>query len=334
MQEERFGDVARDAIIALTVFRVSNIALFNRTRGIVMRLVNFGPVGIEQPGVLVDDDTVVPLVPILARAGLRLHDMKDILALWSTIRTIVEPQLTLERDRIALSDVRIGPPILRPNKVVAIGFNYPQHSTEILGPSAEVSEPVIFLKPPNCVSGPNDSVVKPFETTMLDYEIELGVVIGKTGRRISQIDALDHVAGYVVANDITARDIALGAGLDHPLQLQIARGKGYATFCPLGPWLATADEVPEPADLRLTLSINGVVRQNGKTSSMLASIPELIASVSASMELEPGDVILTGTPAGCGFQLDPPAYLQHGDRVEAGITGLGEMTFQVQNEQV
>ncbi|KXX60425.1 fumarylacetoacetate hydrolase family protein [Rhodococcus sp. LB1] len=299
-----------------------------------MRLVNFGPAGSEQPGVLVDDNTIVPLGPILARTGLYLRDMKDVIALWDLVRPAIEPQLACEPTRLAASEVRIGAPLVRPGKVIAIGFNYPQHTHEILGSPATATEPVVFLKPSDSVSGPNDPVIKPPETTMLDYEIELAVVIGRAGRRISPLKAMDHVMGYVVANDITARDVALGAGLSSPLQLQIARGKGFPTFCPTGPWLVTADEVPAPDDLRLQLRVNGTVRQDDTTSRMLVPIAELIASVSSSMALEPGDLILTGTPTGCGFQFEPPVYLQDGDEVQASISGLGQMSFVVQDERI
>lgn len=299
-----------------------------------MRLVNFGPAGVEQPGVLVDGDTIVPLGPILRRAGLQLHDMKDVIAMWDTLRPLIESQIAHEPTRLAVTDVRMGPPVPRPGKVIAVGFNYSKHTSAVIGSATDVTDPVIFLKPSDSVSGPSDPVVKPPETSTLDYEIELGVVVGRAGRRISPLKALDHVAGYVIANDITARDVALGAGLDHPLQLQVARGKGFPTFCPIGPWLATADEVPRPEDLRLTLSVNGVTRQDGLAGEMLVSIPELIAWVSTSMKLEPGDLILTGTPAGSGFELEPPTYLQCGDEVRASISGLGVMSFVVQDERI
>ncbi len=299
-----------------------------------MRLVNFGPAGAEQPGVLVDDDTIVPLGPILGRVGFRSNDMKNIIALWDTLRPVIESQLRQNPTTLAASSVRIGPPILRPGKVIAIGFNYPQHTSAVIGSGIEVADPIIFLKPSDCVSGPNDPVVKPPETSTLDYEIELAVVIGRTGRRISPLEALDYVVGYLIANDITARDVALGAGLDHPLQLQMVRGKGFPTFCPTGPWLVTADEVPKPEELRLQLSVNGVARQDSVAGEMLVQIPELIAWVSTGMELAPGDVILTGTPAGCGFQLDPPTYLRSSDVVRASISKLGEMSFMVHDERI
>ncbi|MFC9839353.1 fumarylacetoacetate hydrolase family protein [Rhodococcus sp. NPDC127530] len=283
---------------------------------------------------LVDDSTIVPLGPILARTGLRSQDMRDVIALWDTVRPVIESQIACAPTSFAASEVRIGAPIARPGKVIAIGFNYPQHTHELLGSAATAAEPVVFIKPSDSVSGPNDPVIKPPETSMLDYEVELAVVIGRAGRRISPLKAMDHVMGYVVANDITARDVALGAGLDNPLQLQIARGKGFPTFCPTGPWLVTSDEVPTPDELRLQLRVNGTVRQDDTAGRMLVSIADLIASVSASMALEPGDLILTGTPAGCGFQLEPPSYLCSGDEVLASISGLGEMSFVIQDEQI
>jgi 2-keto-4-pentenoate hydratase/2-oxohepta-3-ene-1,7-dioic acid hydratase in catechol pathway len=174
------------------------------------------------------------------------------------------------------------------------------------------------------VCGPHDPIIRPRETDQLDYEVELGVVIGRGGRRIEGDEAFDHVAGYVLAIDVTARDVALGAMGSSPMLLQITRGKGFPTFCPLGPWLLTADEIRHGEPLSLKLWVNGELRQDATTSEMLVDVPGVIASVSATMDLLPGDLILTGTPPGCGFDLDPPSYLEVGDRVRATITGLGE----------
>ncbi len=298
-----------------------------------MRLVNFGPAGAERPGVLVDGDVIVPLESLLGRDNGRPHRMNDVIARWDALRPLVAAGLADAPERLPAAGVRIAAPVPRPGKIIAIGFNYPHHTGDGVDAGDAVLPPVVFLKPSTSVSGPYDPVIKPPETSMLDYEVELGVVIGRAGRRIPPVKALDHVMGYVVANDITARDVALGAGLDHPLRLQIARGKGFPTFCPLGPWLVTADEVPTPAELRLELRVNGTVRQHDLAGRMLVPIPELIASVSATMDLEPGDLIRTGTPGGCGFQLDPPTFLYAGDTVLAGITGLGEMSFTVEDER-
>ncbi|MBO0914027.1 MULTISPECIES: fumarylacetoacetate hydrolase family protein [Streptomyces] len=302
-----------------------------------MRIVSFGGPGGEQPGVLVDDHTILPLAPVLAPLGLPATDTTHILALWPAVRPLVEAALHDTRHHIARADVRLGPPVPRPGKVIAVGFNYPMHSNAVLGPVAAPTEPVLFLKLPGSVCGPYDPLIKPPETTALDYEIELAVVIGRAGRRIAPADAHAHVAGYMIANDVTARDVALGAGIHSPLQMQLVRGKGFPSFCATGPWLLTRDERDEQLDsepLRLRLSVNGEARQDGWSSDMLFDVPALIASISNSMDLLPGDVILTGTPSGCGFELDPPAYLVEGDEIRGSITGLGELHQRVTDEDI
>ncbi|GCD99054.1 fumarylacetoacetate hydrolase family protein [Embleya hyalina] len=306
-----------------------------------MRIVSFGGPGGEQPGVLVDDHTILPLAPVLAPFGLPCTDTAQILALWPTIRPIVEATLHDTRHHIARAGVRLGPPVPRPGKVLAVGFNYPLHSNAVLGDVTPPTEPVLFVKLPGSVCGPYDPLIKPPETKALDYELELAVVIGRAGRRIAPADALDHVAGYMIANDVTARDVALGAGIGSPLQMQLVRGKGFPSFCATGPWLLMRDERDERGERgerldaeprRLKLSVNGQARQDGWSSDMLFDIPTLIASISSTTDLLPGDVILTGTPSGCGFELDPPAYLVDGDEIRGTITGLGEQHQWVMDE--
>ncbi|MFI1380376.1 fumarylacetoacetate hydrolase family protein [Embleya sp. NPDC020886] len=305
-----------------------------------MRIVSFGGPGGEQPGVLVDDHTILPLAPVLAPFGLPGADTTHILALWPTVRPLVEAALHDTRHHIARADVRLGPPVPRPGKVIAVGFNYPMHSNAVLGHLTAPTEPVLFLKLPGSVCGPYDPLIKPPETAALDYELELAVVIGRAGRRIAPADALDHVAGHMIANDVTARDVALGAGIHSPLQMQLVRGKGFPSFCATGPWLRMRDErvvdehdgSPDTEPLRLRLSVNGQARQDGWSSDMLFDVPTLIASISNTMDLLPGDVILTGTPSGCGFELDPPSYLVDGDEIRGTITGLGELCQRVTDE--
>ncbi|MFC5502618.1 fumarylacetoacetate hydrolase family protein [Lysinimonas soli] len=298
-----------------------------------MKLVTYGPPGGELPGVVEEGGSVVALAPALSRAGIRILDMGQLLAVWSAVRPVVE--LAVEdpqSERIPADSVRLGPPVPRPGKILAIGLNYPTHTGDSLGATTSESQPVVFMKTPNSLSGPSDTVILPRQSTQVDYELELAVVIGKAGSHIARADAFDHVAGYMISNDVSARDVAFGPGLEYPMQLQIVRGKGFPTFCPTGPWLVTADEVPEPGRLKLQLWVNDELRQDGNTSEMSVDIPGLIESISSSMPLLPGDIVLTGTPAGCGFLFDPPRYLADGDMVKAAVPGLGEMAFEVRDE--
>ncbi|MFE3202429.1 fumarylacetoacetate hydrolase family protein [Embleya sp. NPDC059237] len=303
-----------------------------------MRIVSFGAPGGEQPGVLVDDHTILPLAPVLAPHGLPGTDTTQILAVWPTVRPLVQAALHDTRHHIARAGVRLGPPVPRPGKVIAVGFNYQMHSNAVLGQVTPPAEPVLFVKLPGSVCGPYDPLIKPPETSALDYELELAVVIGRAGRRIAPADALGHVAGHMIANDVTARDVALGAGIHSPLQMQLVRGKGFPSFCATGPWLLTRDDCDEhdqrldAKPWHLRLSVNGRTHQDGWSSDMLFDVPALIASISNTMDLLPGDVILTGTPSGCGFELDPPRYLVDGDEIRGTITGLGEQCQRVTDE--
>lgn len=295
-----------------------------------MKLVNFGPRGAEQPGLLVDEE-ILPLWSILADAGLGRLPTNDLIALWPKLQPLVLASLG-SAYRFPADDVRLGPPIPSPRTIVAVGFNYRQHNRDVVGDIPFPQSPILFLKPPSAVAGPKDPIVRPSETTQLDYELELGVVIGSMCHRVSAANALDYVFGYVAANDVTARDVSLGESAVHPLFLQIARGKGAPSFCPLGPWVATPDEVPSPEEIRLRLWVNNVVRQDDRASSMVVGIPALIASVSSSIALFPGDIILTGTPSGCAFQHPGAAYLVQGDIVRGQIAELGEMVNAVIDE--
>lgn len=299
-----------------------------------MRLISFGPPGGEQPAVMIDNDRLLPVAPVLSRHGLRSGDWSELLGIWPLIAPLLHDAIRKPAGHPVLSraDVRLGPPVTRPTTVVAIGFNYSSHGNEVLGAPAPMGDPVLFLKTVTSVSGPEDDIVLPPETQQLDYEVELAVVIGKGGHRIDPKHALDHVAGYMIANDISARDVAFGQGIEHPLLFQITRAKGFPTFCPTGPWILTADELPDASDRSMRLSVNGEQRQDASTSGMTVGIADLIASVSATIELRPGDLLLTGTPAGCGFQQNPPTFLADGDVICASIDGLGEMRTVVRAE--
>jgi 2-keto-4-pentenoate hydratase/2-oxohepta-3-ene-1,7-dioic acid hydratase in catechol pathway len=214
---------------------------------------------------------------------------------------------------------RIGAPVARPGKVVCIGLNYRDHARETGAPLP--AEPVVFLKDPWTVQGPHDNVLVPRQSRKTDYEIELAVVIGQTARYLqSHAEALSCVAGYAISNDVSERELQLER------DGQWDKGKSCETFNPMGPWLVTPDEVPDPQQLELRLSVNGSVRQHGNTSDMIFPVAEIIRFLSQVMVLYPGDVINTGTPAGVALgQPDPKPYLRDGDIVEAEIAGLGVM---------
>lgn len=215
------------------------------------------------------------------------------------------------------TDLRIGAPIVKPEKIVCIGLNYRNHAIES---GMEVpKEPIIFMKAPNTIVGPHDDVCIPRKSQKTDWEIELAVVIGSTASYLSSpADALECVAGYAISNDVSEREFQLERGG------QWDKGKSCATFNPLGPWLVTTDEVPDPQILNMFLEVNGQRVQNENTSDMIFSVSHLIWYVSQFMVLEPGDVVNTGTPAGVGLGLRPPRYLSAGDEMRLGIDGLGE----------
>jgi len=210
---------------------------------------------------------------------------------------------------------RLGPPVARPSKIVCAGLNYTDHAQEMgLGLP---TEPVIFLKATSSLSGPNDDIILPKDSVKTDWEVELAVVIRKRASYVAEADALGYVAGYALLNDVSERAYQLERGGTWD------KGKGCDTFAPLGPWLATPDELLNPARLKLWLSVNGEPVQNGNTANLIFQVPFLISYISQFMTLLPGDIVSTGTPAGVGSGLKPPRYLAPGDVVELGIDGLG-----------
>jgi 2-keto-4-pentenoate hydratase/2-oxohepta-3-ene-1,7-dioic acid hydratase in catechol pathway len=217
---------------------------------------------------------------------------------------------------VALADVVLTAPVPRPEKVLCIGLNYLDHAAES-GMSAP-DEPVVFPKFANSVAAPGADVVVPAVATEIDYEAELGVVIGRRARAVSPDDALDHVAGYVCVNDLSSRGLQFRTS-------QWLMGKAIDGFLPMGPWLLTADEVPDPQALEISCRVNGEERQRSRTSEMVFSVADIVTHLSQVMTLEPGDVIATGTPPGVGMGMDPPRYLADGDEVVVAITGLGEL---------
>ncbi|MEX0274971.1 MAG: fumarylacetoacetate hydrolase family protein [Flavobacteriaceae bacterium] len=211
--------------------------------------------------------------------------------------------------------VRLGAPLCRPSKIVCIGLNYAKHAAE--GGMAVPTEPVLFFKATSAIVGPNDDVVIPKGSQKTDWEVELAIVIGKKASYVSAEEAMDHIAGYVLHNDYSEREFQLER------EGQWVKGKSCDTFAPLGPFIATPDEIGNPHDLRLWLKLNGQMMQDSNTSDFIFDIPTQISYISQFMTLLPGDVISTGTPFGVGLGLTPPRYLKPGDIVELGIDGLG-----------
>lgn len=225
----------------------------------------------------------------------------------------------IEQNRTGLAEIaadsRLGAPIARPSKIVCIGLNYLDHAKET-GASIP-KEPIIFFKATSALVGPFDEIMIPLGAEKVDWEVELGVVIEKKARYVDQSDAMDYVAGYVLANDVSEREFQLERGGTWD------KGKGCDTFAPVGPYLVTRDEIADPANINLWLKVNGETYQNSSTKNLIFSVEALVSYVSKFMTLLPGDLICTGTPAGVGLGLKPPVYLKAGDVVELGADGLG-----------
>jgi 2-keto-4-pentenoate hydratase/2-oxohepta-3-ene-1,7-dioic acid hydratase in catechol pathway len=277
-----------------------------------MRLVRFGQPGQENPGIIDSSGAIRDLSGIV-------DDIDG-----TTVSPVALAKLSeLDLDRLPIVDAgtRLGACIGNVRNLVCIGLNYSDHAAETDTPIPR--EPVVFNKHTGSISGPNDPVILPADAQKLDWEVELGVVIGRPGVYIAERDALDHVLGYCIGIDFSERDFQFNRGG------QGFKGKSADTFAPLGPFLATRDEIADPQDLALQLGVNGKAKQSGSTRDMIFSVAELVSYISRFMSLQPGDVILTGTPAGVGLGQKPPVYLQAGDVVAASITGLGEQTHKV-----
>ena len=227
-------------------------------------------------------------------------------------------------ETVALSGARLHAPVDRPGKIIGIGLNYADHAEETGAQAPE--KPIVFAKYPNTVAGPGEAIRVPPITEQVDYEAELAVVIGRPARNVSEEEALDYVFGYMNCNDVSSRDLQFSEGG------QWTRSKSIDTFCPLGPYLVTADEVPDPQALSIRSIVNGEVMQDGTTSNMIFPVANLISFLSTGMTLMPGDVIATGTPAGVGFARDPKVFLKAGDEVTIEIEGLGTLTNPVEAE--
>ncbi|MFE1572508.1 ureidoglycolate lyase [Comamonas odontotermitis] len=273
-----------------------------------MKLLRYGPVGQEKPGLLDASNTLRDLSGVVADIhGDTLSDTA--LAKLRAIDPATLPAVG--------GQPRIGPCVGRVGKFICIGLNYADHAAE--SGAAIPTEPVVFGKWTSAICGPNDDVEIPRGSTKTDWEVELGVVIGKPAKYITEAEALDHVAGYCVINDVSEREwqIERGGTWD--------KGKGFDTFGPIGPWLVTRDEVPNPQNLTMWLDVDGKRFQNGNTKTMIFTVAQIIAYLSRCMSLQPGDVISTGTPPGVGLGIKPtPVYLKAGQTMRLGIEGLGE----------
>lgn len=250
----------------------------------------------------------------------------DIISLFNdnSLENSIEAALKGRIDAQPIDELTLLAPIPRPTKIIAIGLNYRDHAEETGQQLPEA--PILFSKPPTATIGHGANIIIPSEASQIDYEVELGVVIGKGGRNISVDTALEFVGGYTVFNDVSARDYQFQDG-------QWFRGKSFDTFAPMGPCLTLPDQIQDPQDLKMKLRLNGKLRQNSSTANMVFSVAELIADISQVMTLEPGDVIATGTPSGVGFKVKPkPVFLQPGDVVEAEIDGIGILRNPVEKD--
>jgi len=271
-----------------------------------MRLVRYGPSGREKPGLLDAEGRIRDLsgtVPDIAGDVLSPAGLARLAALNPAALPLVP------------GNPRLGVPLGGVAKIIGVGLNYADHAAEVGQPIPK--EPTLFLKATSALNGPNDDVMMPRGSQKLDYEVELGVVIGTTARHVGEPDALRHVAGYCIVNDVSERDFQFNRGG------QGFKGKSCDTFAPVGPWLVTRDEVPDPGCLDLWLDVDGGRRQTGSTTSMIFSVATLVAYCSTFMSLHPGDIISTGTPPGVGMGMKPPAFLRAGQVMTLGITGLG-----------
>jgi len=282
-----------------------------------MKLLRVGAKGAEKPAILAGDGTIRDLsgiIPDLAGAALSDESLERVRA----VDPASLPQLS--------ADERIGPCVGQVGKFICIGLNYADHAAETGAPTP--AEPIIFMKATSAIIGPNDDVIIPRNSIKPDWEVELAVVIGKEARYVDEADAMDYVAGYCVCNDVSERHFQTERGGTWD------KGKGCDTFGPIGPWLVTRDEVPDPQNLKMWLEVDGKRYQDGSTQTMIFGIAHVVSYVSQFMSLQPGDVITTGTPPGVGMGIKPePVWLKPGNVMRLGIEGLGEQTQNVRAYQ-
>jgi 2-keto-4-pentenoate hydratase/2-oxohepta-3-ene-1,7-dioic acid hydratase in catechol pathway len=278
-----------------------------------MRLVRFGEPGRERPGLL-REDRIVDLKTVRED----IPDIGETFFREGWLNKLADLEGGGEK-----MDVRLGPPLSRPSKIICLGKNYAEHARE--GGFDQPDKPLLFCKTPNTLNGPHDPIVLPRSCGQIDWEVELALVIGKTGKRIKKEDAFEYIAGVTILNDVSGREAQFSDS-------QWFRGKSFDTFAPMGPAIVTLDEVGDLRDLRLTSRVNGEVMQDGHSADMIFDIPSLLEFISADITLIPGDVISTGTPSGVGIFRDPPILLKSGDVVECRIDKIGSICNPVRTD--
>ncbi len=274
-----------------------------------MKLLRYGERGAEKPGILDRNGKVRDLSgqigdisgDSLTAAGLAKIAAIDV----ESLPIVAEPG-------------RYGPCVSRTGKFICVGLNYADHAAET--GAAIPEEPILFMKATSAITGPNDNVIIPRKSKKTDWEVELGIVIGDEARYVSEADAMKHVAGYCLINDVSEREFQAERGG------QWTKGKSADSFGPIGPWMVTRDEIADPQDLKMWLSVDGTMRQNGSTKTMIFGVSFLVHYISQFMSLQPGDIISTGTPPGVGLGMKPPLFLKAGQTIKLGIDGLGEQT--------
>jgi ureidoglycolate lyase len=274
-----------------------------------MKLLRFGPRGSEKPGILDASGNVRDLsgrIDDIAGDNLTASGLVGIAAIdVESLPVVAEPG-------------RFGPCVARTGKFICVGLNYADHAAET--GAAIPEEPILFMKATSAITGPNDNVIIPRKSKKTDWEVELGVVIGDEARYVSEADAMKHVAGYCLINDVSEREFQAERGG------QWTKGKSADSFGPIGPWMVTRDEIADPQNLKMWLSVDGTMRQNGSTKTMIFGVAFLVHYISQFMSLQPGDIISTGTPPGVGLGMKPPLFLTAGQNIRLGIEGLGEQT--------
>jgi len=274
-----------------------------------MKLIRFGTIGNEKPGVQLEDGTRIDVSDFVSDYNEDFFGSGGIPALASWLVDNLAHCPSID------PNIRLGAPLARPSKIVCVGLNYAKHAAE--SGMEPPKEPVLFFKATSAIVGPNDNIIIPKGSVKTDWEVELAIVIGAKAAYVSEADALQHVAGYVLHNDVSEREFQIERSG------QWVKGKSCDTFAPLGPFIATADEIDNPNKLNLWLKLNGKTMQNSSTEDFIFNVQEVISHISQFMTLLPGDIISTGTPFGVGLGLNPPKYLVPGDEIELGIEGLG-----------